>query len=61
MSAFPSTTTKGAIGGGSVKFNTPLWRNIAVSTTVQFDRTQSTLPNYSQHNFSVMTGPSVRF
>ena len=42
-------------------FNTPLWRNIAVSTTVQFDRTKSTLPNYSQHNFSVMTGPSVRF
>jgi hypothetical protein len=42
-------------------FNTPLWRNVAVSTTVQFDRTNSTLPNYSQHNFSVMTGPSVRF
>jgi hypothetical protein len=42
-------------------FNTPLWRNVAVSTTVQFDRTKSTLPNYSQHNFSVMTGPSVRF
>jgi hypothetical protein len=42
-------------------FNTPLWRNVAVSTTVQFDQTKSTLPNYSQHNFSVMTGPSVRF
>ncbi len=42
-------------------FNTPLWRNVAVSTTVQFDRTKSTLPNYSQHNFSVLTGPSVRF
>jgi hypothetical protein len=42
-------------------FNTPLWRNVAVSTTVQYDQTKSTLPNYSQHNFSVMTGPSVRF
>lgn len=42
-------------------FNTPLWRNVAISTTVQFDQTRSTLPNYSQHNFSVMTGPSVRF
>jgi len=42
-------------------FNTPIWRNVAVSTTVQFDQTKSTLPNYSQHNFSVMTGPSVRF
>jgi hypothetical protein len=42
-------------------FNTPLWRDVAISTTVQFDRTNSTLPNYSQHNFSVMTGPSVRF
>jgi len=42
-------------------FNTPLWRNVAVTSTVQFDRTNSTLPNFSQRNFSVMTGPSVRF
>ena len=42
-------------------FNTPIWRNVAVSTTVQYDRTKSTLPNYSQHSLSVMTGPTVRF
>lgn len=42
-------------------FNTPIWRNVAVTTTVQFDQTNSTLPNFSQRNFSVMTGPSVRF
>ena len=42
-------------------FNTPFWRNVAVQTMVQYDRTDSTLPNYTQRNFSVMSGPSVRF
>lgn len=42
-------------------FNTPLWRNIAFTTTVQYDKTASSLPNFSQRNFSVMAGPSARF
>ena len=42
-------------------FNTPVWRNVAVSTTVQYDKTNSSLPNFTQRNVSVMSGPSLRF
>lgn len=41
--------------------DTPLSRTFGVSTTVQYDRTNSTLPNYRQDNLSAMTGPTVRF
>jgi tetratricopeptide (TPR) repeat protein len=42
-------------------FDTPISKTFGVSTTVQYDRTGSTLPNYRQDNLSAMTGPTVRF
>lgn len=44
-----------------VVFDTPLSKTFGISTTLQYDRTWSNLPNYQQDNFSAMTGPTVRF
>jgi hypothetical protein len=39
----------------------PLTKTFGVSTVVQYDRTNSTLPNFRQNNFSAMFGPTARF
>lgn len=41
--------------------NAPITNSFGVSATLQYDRTNSTLPNYRQDNFSVMSGPTARF
>ena len=41
--------------------NTPITKAIGFMTTVQYDRTNSTLPNYRMNNFSVIVGPTLRF
>jgi len=41
--------------------NAPLTRNFGISTTVQYDKSMSSLPNYRLENFSVMSGPTARF
>lgn len=42
-------------------FDMPLTGTFGLSTAVQYDRTDSTLPNYRLDNFSVMFGPTARF
>jgi len=41
--------------------NTPITKAIGFTTTLQYDRTNSTLPNYRLNNFSVIAGPTFRF
>jgi hypothetical protein len=42
-------------------FDTPITRTFGVKTVAQYDTVDSTLPNYRQHNYSVMSGPTARF
>jgi hypothetical protein len=42
-------------------FNALFTGAFGISATVQYDRTNSTLPNYREDNFSVMAGPTARF
>lgn len=46
---------------GGVVINAPLDATFGISATVQYDYTESTLPNYRQKNFSVMAGPTAQF
>ncbi len=40
---------------------TPITRNFGISTTVEFDYTNSTITNYRQKNLSILSGPTARF
>ena len=42
-------------------FDAPITNMLGVSVAVQYDKTNSTLPNYRLDNFSVMFGPTARF
>ncbi len=42
-------------------FNAPITKNFGISAAVQYDKTDSSLPNYRLDNFSVMFGPTARF
>jgi hypothetical protein len=42
-------------------FDMPITATFGLSTAIQYDRTDSTLPNYRLDNFSVMFGPTARF
>jgi tetratricopeptide (TPR) repeat protein len=42
-------------------FNAPISRTFGVSATVQYDKVESTIKNYTQDNLSVMVGPTARF
>lgn len=42
-------------------FNAPVTKNFGVSAAVQYDKVNSSLPNYRLENFSVMFGPTARF
>jgi hypothetical protein len=44
-----------------VTFNMPITRTLGISTTVQYDQVSSSLPNYGFSNFSILSGPTVRF
>jgi len=57
----PLTTRRDTEWTAGMIFDTPISKTFGVSTTVQYDRTGSTLPNYRQDNLSAMTGPTVRF
>ena len=57
----PLTTRRDTEWTTGVILDTPISKTFGVSTTVQYDRTGSTLPNYRQDNLSAMTGPTVRF
>jgi hypothetical protein len=42
-------------------FNAPIAKGFGVSATVQYDKVESNIKNYTQDNFSVMIGPTARF
>lgn len=42
-------------------FNAPIAKGFGVSATVQYDKVDSSIRNYTQDNFSVMVGPTARF
>lgn len=42
-------------------FNMPITRMFGISTTIQYDQVNSSLPNYGFSNFSILSGPTVRF
>jgi hypothetical protein len=42
-------------------FNAPISKGFGVTTTVQYDKVESSIKNYTQDNFSVMVGPTLRF
>lgn len=42
-------------------FNAPIAKGFGVSATVQYDKVDSSIKNYTQDNFSVMLGPTARF
>jgi hypothetical protein len=44
-----------------VMFDMPVTAHFGVSTTIQYARTSSTLPNYRNENLSVVFGPTARF
>jgi hypothetical protein len=44
-----------------VTVNMPITRTFGISTTVQYDQVSSSLPNYGFSNFSILSGPTVRF
>ena len=44
-----------------VTLETPISATFGITTTIQYDRTYSTLPNYRQNNLSILSGPTARF
>jgi hypothetical protein len=44
-----------------VVFDTPINRTFGFATTVQYDWTDSNIATYRQENFSILSGPTVRF
>lgn len=43
------------------QFNAPISKGFGVTATVQYDKVNSNIKNYTQDNFSVMIGPTARF
>lgn len=44
-----------------VLFNAPVTPVFGFSAAIQYDKTDSNIPNYALNNFSVMAGPTARF
>ena len=44
-----------------VVLDTPLSASFGLITNIQYARVASNIPNYRLHNFSILTGPAVRF
>ncbi|WP_424627132.1 tetratricopeptide repeat protein [Bradyrhizobium sp. SYSU BS000235] len=57
----PLTVRRDGTWSVGALFDMPLTKTFGLSTAVQYDRTDSTLPNYRLDNFSVMFGPTARF
>jgi hypothetical protein len=43
------------------QFNAPIAKGFGVTATVQYDKVESNIRNYTQDNLSVMIGPTARF
>jgi hypothetical protein len=57
----PATVRRDNEEVAGVILDMPVTKTFGISTTVEYDHTGSTLPNYRQNNLSVMFGPSARF
>jgi hypothetical protein len=57
----PTTVRRDNQWSAGAILNTPITKAIGFTTTLQYDRTNSTLPNYRLNNFSVIAGPTFRF
>ena len=57
----PNTTRSDTTWTGGVIVDTPITKTFGLSTTFQYDKTTSTLPNFRQQNYTVLTGPTARF
>ena len=57
----PLTIHRDTMWTAGAIFNAPITRNFGISTAIQYDKTNSSLPNYRLDNFSVMFGPTARF
>jgi hypothetical protein len=57
----PTTVRRDNEWIGGVAVDMPLTKTFGISTIIQYDRTDSTLPNYRQDNLSAMIGPTARF
>jgi len=42
-------------------FNAPIAKGFGLTATVQYDQVRSSIQNYTQDNFSVMGGPTIRW
>jgi hypothetical protein len=57
----PLTTRRDTEWMTGVMLDTALGKTLGFSTVVQYNRVNSSLPNYRQNNFTVMLGPTARF
>lgn len=57
----PLTTRRDGQWSVGALFNAPVTKTFGVSAAIQYDKTNSSLPNYRLENFSVMFGPTARF
>lgn len=57
----PLTTRSDGQWSVGALFNAPVTKTFGVSAAIQYDKTNSSLPNYRLENFSVMFGPTARF
>jgi hypothetical protein len=57
----PFTTRRDGQWSVGALFNAPVTKTFGVSAAIQYDKTNSSLPNYRLENFSVMFGPTARF
>ena len=57
----PNTARRDSEWQAGVVFDTPLSSTFGFVTNVQYAKVTSNIPNYREHNFSVLSGPTVRF
>jgi hypothetical protein len=57
----PTTVRRDNEWSTGVVVDMPLTKTFGVSTIIEYDHTDSTLPNYRQDNLSAMVGPTARF
>jgi hypothetical protein len=57
----PTTVERDSEWMTGVVLDMPVTKTFGVSTTFEYDHTDSTLPNYRQNNLTVTLGPTARF
>jgi hypothetical protein len=57
----PTTVRRDNEWIAGISLDMPLTKTFGISTIIQYDHTDSTLPNYRQDNLSAMVGPTARF